>query len=56
MESSHLVQAHVHARSAISHVQTSDVTSASDEHALAAGEFVQAAKGTSDAEVCPMKT
>ena len=51
MESSPLIQAHAYARSAISHAQSLNAASASEEHAHAAGEFARAAKGTGDAEV-----
>ena len=52
MEPAPLTQAHAHARAAFSHqAQLSDISTASEEHALAAGEFAQAAKGTGDAEV-----
>ncbi|PQE18966.1 hypothetical protein CJF32_00010045 [Rutstroemia sp. NJR-2017a WRK4] len=50
MESSPLVLAHDHARAAVVATQSADTTVAINEHALAAGEFAKAAKGTGSAE------
>ncbi|KAI9758085.1 MAG: hypothetical protein M4579_003216 [Chaenotheca gracillima] len=50
MEPSSLIKAHAHARSAMSKHLPSNVTSAIEEHSVAAGEFAQAAKGTGDPE------
>ncbi|KAK0645598.1 hypothetical protein B0T16DRAFT_411541 [Cercophora newfieldiana] len=50
MESSPLIKAHDHARAASNATQASDTTTALAEHALAAGEFANAAKTTGSAE------
>ncbi|TVY81363.1 hypothetical protein LSUE1_G003949 [Lachnellula suecica] len=50
MESSPLTLAHDHARAASVATQSSDTTVAINEHALAAGEFSQAASGTRSTE------
>ncbi|KAK4448132.1 hypothetical protein QBC34DRAFT_119736 [Podospora aff. communis PSN243] len=50
MESSPLTKAHDHARAASNATQLSDTTTAVTEHALAAGEFANAAKSTGSIE------
>ncbi|KAK5660530.1 hypothetical protein OQA88_13079 [Cercophora sp. LCS_1] len=50
MEASPLIKAHDHARAASHATQTSDTTVAISEHALAAGEFANAAKNTGSVE------
>ncbi|KAI9731746.1 MAG: hypothetical protein M1834_004535 [Cirrosporium novae-zelandiae] len=50
METSPLTLAHAHARSAALETRRSNLSAASEEHDLAAGEFSSAAKGTADAE------
>ncbi|KAK0627682.1 hypothetical protein B0T14DRAFT_513111 [Immersiella caudata] len=50
MESSPLTKAHDHARAASNATQLSDTTTAVTEHALAAGEFSNAAKSTGSIE------
>ncbi|KAK3324315.1 hypothetical protein B0T19DRAFT_428340 [Cercophora scortea] len=50
MDPSPLIKAHDHARAASNATQTSDTTVAINEHALAAGEFSNAAKSTTSAE------
>ncbi|KAK3353569.1 hypothetical protein B0T25DRAFT_215713 [Lasiosphaeria hispida] len=50
MESSPLIKAHDHARAASNATQTADTTTAITEHALAAGEFSNAAKSTTSVE------
>ncbi|KAK4160783.1 hypothetical protein QBC43DRAFT_110991 [Cladorrhinum sp. PSN259] len=50
MESAPLTKAHDHARAASIATQQADTTVALTEHAQAAGEFANAAKGTSSAE------
>ncbi|KAI9832786.1 MAG: hypothetical protein M1819_004006 [Sarea resinae] len=50
MESSPLTLAHSHARNAQNETHKSNVTAASEEHELAAGEFASAAKTSGDAE------
>ncbi|MCJ1410847.1 hypothetical protein MMC19_004933 [Ptychographa xylographoides] len=50
MESTPLVLAHSHARSASIETQKANPTAASEEHDLAAGEFANAAKATNDTE------
>ncbi|KAK0701822.1 hypothetical protein B0T26DRAFT_734791 [Lasiosphaeria miniovina] len=50
MEESPLTKAHDHARAASVATQTSDITVAINHHSLAAGEFANAAKGTTSVE------
>ncbi|KAI9780553.1 MAG: hypothetical protein M1839_006671 [Geoglossum umbratile] len=50
MESSPLILAHVHARTALNQTRSSNLNAASDEHALAAGEFSRAGAATGDPE------
>ncbi|KAI9851181.1 MAG: hypothetical protein M1838_004290 [Thelocarpon superellum] len=50
MEPAPLTSAHAHARAAFSQSGAANVTAAVEEHALAAGEFAQAAETTGDAE------
>ncbi|KAK3997412.1 hypothetical protein QBC44DRAFT_315991 [Cladorrhinum sp. PSN332] len=50
MEAAPLTKAHDHARAASIATQTADTTVAVSQHAQAAGEFANAAKGTSSAE------
>ncbi|KAK4674698.1 hypothetical protein QC763_122960 [Podospora pseudopauciseta] len=54
MESAALTKAHDHARAASIATQTSDTTVAVTEHAQAAGEFANAAKGTTSIEALRM--
>ncbi|KAK4199420.1 hypothetical protein QBC40DRAFT_227858 [Triangularia verruculosa] len=56
MESAALTKAHDHARAASIATQTSDTTVAVTEHAQAAGEFANAAKGTTSIEALRMLT
>jgi hypothetical protein len=46
----HPIQAHSHARNASLETQKANPVAASEEHDLAAGEFANAAKSTSDLE------
>ncbi|KAJ9136458.1 MIT-like protein [Pleurostoma richardsiae] len=50
MEASPLIRAHDHARAAANATQTAESTVAINEHALAAGEFSNAAKNTTSVE------
>ncbi|KAK3390285.1 hypothetical protein B0H63DRAFT_465185 [Podospora didyma] len=50
MEASPLIKAHDHARAASIATQTADTTVAINEHALAAGEFANAARSTTSVE------
>ncbi|KAL9117823.1 MAG: hypothetical protein Q9187_005634 [Circinaria calcarea] len=50
MESTPLTLAHAHARNASVETRKANPTAASEEHDLAAGEFANAAKGTTDTE------
>ncbi|KAI9667005.1 MAG: hypothetical protein M1829_005612 [Trizodia sp. TS-e1964] len=44
------MQAHSHARAALTQTQTSNLSAASEEHSIAAGEFSKASRATSDVE------
>ncbi|KAI9803220.1 MAG: hypothetical protein M1825_002011 [Sarcosagium campestre] len=50
MEAAPLTKAHAYARSAVLHTHSWDISSAVGEHAQAAGEFAQAARGSADSE------